>query len=132
MIFKPLIANYYAMKKSFSILFLGIILILSACQKESGTPTDNPDKSIRQLNISPGFDWKTTHSVNLTLTGYANSAAEILNADGDLIQKVFLKKDEPYTTQLVLPKASKSVKVNYMGQTVDVNLSGNSASHLFN
>jgi hypothetical protein len=120
------------MKKALSIFTLGIVLILSACQKETGTPNDNPDKSIRQLNISPGFDWKTTHNVSLTLTGYASSAAEITNPDGDLIQKVFLKKNEPYTTQLVLPKATKSIKLNYMGQTVDVEISGTSASYLFN
>ncbi len=85
-----------------------------------------------ELKVSSGFDWKTTSEVSLTLTGYANSTAEILNSNGDLIQKVFLKKNEPFTSRISLPKATKSLKLRFLGQTVEVEVSGANVSYIFN
>ncbi len=120
------------MKNTLLIITLGLMMSLSACKKENVTPIDSSNKSMSELNVSSGFDWKTTTDVTLTLTGYANSTAAILNSNGDLIQKVFLKKNEPFTTRIALPKATKSFKLSYLGQTVEVEVSGTNVSYIFN
>lgn len=120
------------MKKVLSIFALGIIVFFSACKKEVVTPVENTDKSMRELNVNPGFDWKTTHSVTLTLTGYAASTVEVKTPEGDLIQKVLLKKGEAIKSVLALPKATKSIQLRYMGQEVNLEVSGTDLSYIFN
>jgi hypothetical protein len=120
------------MKNTVLIITLGLLTSLSACKKDDVAPSDSSNKSMSELNVSSGFDWKTTTNVSLTLTGYANSTAEILNSDGDLIQKVFLKKNEPFTAQVALPKATKSIKLRFLGQTVELEVTSVNVSYIFN
>ena len=91
-----------------------------------------PTSSVKEMQVSSSFDWKTTHDVTITLVGYANSTVEIANANGDLIQKAFLKKDEAYTVKLNLPKANTSIQLRYMGQVINVDLVGTTLTYVFN
>jgi hypothetical protein len=119
------------MKKISYLSFLLAVLLLTSCQKEEST-IPNPVNSVNEMQVSPSFDWKTTHDVTVTLTGYANSTVEIANPKGEIIQKAFLKKDEAYTVKLNLPVAIKSLQLRYMGQVVDANLSNGTLTYVFN
>ncbi|MGC8866073.1 MAG: hypothetical protein ACP5O2_10180 [Bacteroidales bacterium] len=120
--------------KNLTLIFLAVVTIfLASCQKETiaPQPTENP-QSVKDMVVSPSFDWKTTNMVKLQLVGYANSTCTISYPDGTLIQKVFLKKNEPLSLQLSLPTASKKLQLSYMGQIVDLDLSGSEISYTFN
>lgn len=119
------------MKRQVILLFIGITLIITSCQKEA-EPIIDPTSSVKEMQVSSSFDWKTTHDVSITLVGYANSTVEIANGNGELIQKAFLKKDEAYTVKLNLPIANTSIQLRYMGQVINVNLEGNALTYVFN
>lgn len=119
------------MKRIAIILSLGIVLFFASCQKEV-SPIPDPSNSMKEMQVSSGFDWKTTHDVTISLIGYANSTVEIANKNGDLIQKAFLKKDEAYTVKLNLPVSFKSLQLRYMGQVIDAKLEGNVLTYVFN
>jgi hypothetical protein len=119
------------MKRIIIVVPLGIVLFFASCQKETN-PIPDPANSIKEMQVSSGFDWKTTHDVTITLIGYANSTVEIANNNGDLIQKAFLKKDETYTVKLNLPVSFKSLQLRYMGQVIDAKIEGNVLTYVFN
>lgn len=121
------------MKNLALILVAAISIILASCQKETIEPQPNPNpNSIKDLVVSPTFDWKTTRMVNLQLVGYANNTCTISYPDGTPVQKVFLKKNEPMGLQLSLPTALKKLKIDYMGQTVELELNGSEINYTFN
>lgn len=121
------------MKNLLLILVAAISIFLASCQKETTEPQPNENpKSIKDLVVSPSFDWKTTRMVNLQLVGYANSTCTISYPDGTPVQKVFLKKNEPFSMQLSLPAALKKLQLAYMGQTVEIEINGSDVSYTFN
>jgi hypothetical protein len=114
-------------------LIATLVIVTASCQKETESPQPNPNPtSIKDLVVNPSFDWKTTHQVSLQLTGYANSTCAISHADGTFIQKVFLKKNEPFTLKLSLPVAEKKLLLDYMGQHVELDLNGSEVTYIFN
>ncbi|MEJ5303673.1 MAG: hypothetical protein HPY80_07800 [Bacteroidales bacterium] len=121
------------MKNYIWLLAAGLILIAASCQKENDNPQPNPNpQSLNDLVVNSSFDWKTTHQVSLRLTGYANSTCTISHIDGTLIQKVFLKKNETFTVQLNLPDAEKKLRLEYMGQRIELEVTGSEVSYIFN
>ncbi|MDK2910000.1 MAG: hypothetical protein PWR20_1567 [Bacteroidales bacterium] len=121
------------MKNYIWLLAAGLILIAASCQKENDNPQPNPNpQSLSDLVVNSSFDWKTTHLVSLRLTGYANSTCTISQIDGTLIQKIFLKKNEPFTVQIDLPDAEKKLRLGYMGQRIELEVTGSEVSYIFN
>lgn len=121
------------MKNTTLILTAAFSILLASCQKETINPQPNENpKSIKDLVVSPSFDWKTTRMVNVQLVGYANSTCTISYPDRTPIQKVFLKKNEPFNIQLSLPAALKKLQLAYMGQTVEIEIKGTEVSYTFN
>ncbi len=121
------------MKNYIWILIATLVIVAASCQKETESPQPNPNpKSIKDMVVNPSFDWKTTHLVNLQLTGYANSTCTISHSDGTTIQKVFLKKNEPFTLKLSLPVAEKKLLLDYMGQHVELEINESEAIYIFN
>lgn len=121
------------MKNYFLILIAMLAVIITSCQKDKNDPQPNPDyTSIKDLVVRPSFDWKTTHQVSLKLTGYANSTCTISYANGTLIQKVFLKKNEPFILKINIPTAEKKLQLEYMGQKVELEITGTEINYMFN
>lgn len=121
------------MKNLIWILIATLVIVTASCQKDNDNPQPNPNSSsVKDLVVSPSFDWKTTQQVNLQLTGYANSTCSISHADGTFIQKVFLKKNEPFALKLSLPVAEKKLLLDYMGQRVELEISGTEVNYIFN
>ncbi|HAW58623.1 MAG TPA: hypothetical protein DCX03_06370 [Bacteroidales bacterium] len=108
------------------------MLFAVSCQKDRLPDNPNQQKSITELNINPNFDWKTTQTYKITLTGYANSTCKIFYPNGDLIQKVFLHTNEPFSINLSLPKALTTIQLQYMGQKIQLKLKDNEIQYVFN
>ncbi len=120
------------MKTLKGILFLVILLAFNSCQKENDPQPNPTPNGIKEIVVKSTFDWKTTQEVSIQLTGYANSVCVISHADGTLFQKVFLKKNEPFTLRLNIPAAEKKLWLDYMGQRIELEITGSEIVYQFN
>lgn len=108
-----------------------VTLIFTSCQKRDDlvdpiVPQTN--KKINDLKISDSFDWSTTATYNLTITGYANSTAKIFSKEQVLMHTVMLKKGTPVDVLLTLPTAEKSITVEFLGEVTEIELTTGSFS----
>lgn len=119
------------------LLIISALLLGTSCKKdlvdqyELIKPKTSTTKT-SDLKVSKDFDWKTTKEINLNLIGYANSPVTILDADGAIVQKAFLKTDQEYLTILSVPAYQNSVKLLYMGQEVTLELNQKNITYKFN
>ncbi|MDO9512787.1 MAG: hypothetical protein Q7J34_13585 [Bacteroidales bacterium] len=119
------------MKKLLSLLLFSGFLILVSCSKDIPDSPDIPT-TIDNLVVDKTFDWESTQSVDLSMTGYANSTATISSADGTILWKAFLTKNEPNKVTFTLPSADSKITLNYMGQSIELALTGKPISYIFN
>lgn len=119
------------------LLIISALLLGTSCKKdlveqyELTKPKTSTTKT-SDLKVSKDFDWKTTKEINLNLIGYANSPVTILDADGTIVQKAFLKTDQEYLAILSVPAYQNSVKLLYMGQEVTLELNQKNITYKFN
>ncbi len=119
------------MKKIILLSVLGLAVLFSSCRKDmDNKPTTPP--TMEELEIPADFDWKTIKDFQLTLTGYANSIVEVSSPEGVVYQKVFLTRNEPYTMKLTVPTYEQSVRLKYMGQNIELQLSTTNIEYTFN
>lgn len=109
------------------VFFLMVVLSLASCQKRSDivepvTPVAE-NKQINDLKVSDSFDWSTTATYTLSVTGYANSQMKILSTDGILLHTTMLKKNVAVEVALDIPKTEQSVVIEFLGETTEVELS---------
>lgn len=113
---------------------LAIIMVafmFTSCQKRDDVvdpivPTTN--KKINDLKIADSFDWATTATYNLTITGYAKSTAKIFSAENVLLHTVMLKKGTPVNVQMTIPTAEKSIRLEFLGEQTEIELTSGSFS----
>jgi hypothetical protein len=119
------------------LLIISALLLGTSCKKdlveqyELTKPKTSTTKT-SDLKVSKDFDWKTTKEINLNLIGYANSPVTILDADGTIVQKAFLKTDQEYLAILSVPAYQNNVKLLYMGQEVTLELNQKNITYKFN
>ena len=128
------------MKNLILLIAIGVIFSLSSCSKESVnsmapaqvTPTAAaPITKTEQLKVASDFNWKTFKTVQLTLTGTANSLVEVASSNNTVYQRAYLSKDLAYTMKLSVSSYETSVHLLYMGKDVNVNLSSNNIAYKF-
>lgn len=121
------------MKKVIILILVGFAVILVSCQKQSGIIPNEPvkTKTMSDLQIPTTFNWKTTQTIQLTLTTKANNLVNVTSSNGVSYQKAFLKTGVPYTMKLVIPSYEKSLILNFMGKTVSLSISSNNMSYQF-
>ncbi len=120
------------MKNIVLLFFIATIAIFSSCKKETTDPIPVDEPTLNETVFPSSFDWKTYEEVNFSVSGYANSILEVVSNDGNVYQKVFLKKNETYTGKFTMPTYETTVKLIYMGQEVSFELGNGSISHQFN
>lgn len=114
------------------ILFLGIIISFASCSKNDLNDVNPNEKiTIEDLNVSSGFNWQTYETYDLTLKSNLNSQVEIM-AGEKIIQKIFLTKNENYTTKVALPTYIKSVTMKHLGKEVLLELDSQNLAYVFN
>ncbi len=119
------------MKKS--ILLLPAILVLFACKKEKEFPTTPMGEiTLETLKPNSNIDYLTSNTIELSLTGYAESTVEILDSKGNLYQKALLKRNEAETFVVRVPNHETKLVMKYMGHTVELEVKNNKLQHTFN
>jgi len=124
------------MKKTLFLGLLGIIIIISSCTPEfeidDPTPTtDEEVTTMKNLVVSPNFNWKTYNDVKITLKGNSNDIVEVVSPNGRVYQKAFLAKDETYEMKFAIPTHEKSVRILYNNQDVPLDISSGTANYSF-
>ena len=119
------------MKKSL-ILFFSIALLISACnrnQNDNPIPTTPP--TMEDLEVSEGFDWKTTKDIQLVITGKTTNILEVLSEDGVTYQSAFITANVPYTMKLTVASYEDNIKLKYGGQEIILALDSENISYEF-
>lgn len=120
------------MKKSrlIFVFLIGWILIFSGCKKIEVTEPDN--SALDEITVNESFDWKTSKSINLYLTGYASNLARIVSSTGSIYQTVFLNQNERMKVTISIPSYETNVRLLYMGQEIDVPITTTEIEYIFN
>ena len=114
------------------ILFLGIIISFSACNKNELTDiTPNDEVTLDDLNVSSDFNWQTYETYDLTLESKLNSLVKILSGD-KIIHQVFLAKNESYKTKIAMPTYANFVTLKHLGKEITLELDSPNLIHTFN
>jgi hypothetical protein len=117
------------MKKA--LLFFTLFLSFVSCRKDIPIFQDETPKTMEELKVPSGFDWKTTKQVELTLTGSSNGIVTVTSLNGTSYQKAFLSVNQAYTMKLTVPSYEKTVRLLFLGQQVTLELTGSSLSYNF-
>lgn len=111
-------------------LFVGAILV--SCQKEvNDNVAPDPGTGIENLNISPDFDWSTTSEYEVQFSAYANSLVTITTTDGKMLKVAMLSNETPTTVRFSAPTYVKKVKLDYLGNEAELELSDNELEFIF-
>ena len=114
--------------KLLTVLITGL-LILNSCSKDDSRPWNsvNSETLVAQSN----FDWNTTKTYQLTLTGSLSHIVKITSAKGIVYQKVFLSAGSQCLTTITLPSYEKSVHLVYNNKDIEIALSGTNLTYSF-
>jgi hypothetical protein len=120
------------MKKAIYLTLISLVVLFTSCRKDFDNPTPKVPATMEDLKIPADFDWKTIKDIQLTLTGYANSIVEVTSPEGVVYQKSFLTRNEPYIMKLTVPTYERSLRLKYMGQNIELELSSGTIEYIFN
>lgn len=119
------------MKKVLILVFVGGLIVLSSCNKETEYINGDVNTSVNEMVVPANFDWKTTREVSLTLTGYTRGMMQVTSTTGVVYQTAQVLKYQPYAMKITVPAYEKSVLVTFGGESVKVNIESGKASHRF-
>lgn len=115
------------------IILFSIALLFTACKRDdNNNPNPETQPSMENLDISDGFDWKTTNDYTLTITGNQSNMVDVSSKDNMSYQKAFLTANIPYTMKITVPSYADSIYLVYCGKKVGLELGGESLSYTFN
>lgn len=125
------------MKNKIKFLVMALLMIsvslLSSCKKDVDDPANpNQENNIENVLINPDFNWETTTTYSITLTGYANSLAEITNVEGKVIARAMLINASPVKVIISVPSNSSKIRLLYQGQDVEISLDDEVINYTFN
>jgi hypothetical protein len=120
------------MKKIAFIITIALTIVFTSCKKDRFENEDQVPANMEELTVPSNFDWKTTKDVQLTLSASSNGIVEVNNNQGISYQKAFLTSGQPYTMKLTVPSYEKTVKLKFLGQVVDIELTSAALQHNFN
>lgn len=108
------------------------MLFFTACKKDKFTdPTPATPTTIEDMQVTSGFDWKTTRDIQLTLTGKISNIVEVSTIEGVSYQTAFLSANLPYTMKFSIPAYEKSIRLNYSGEEINLELDNGILSYQF-
>lgn len=122
------------MKRFTGLLILSLTLALVSCQKSNlsnispATPATN---SMDNLQVPSTFNWKTTRTVNLTITANANNLVDVTSSKGVSYQKAFLQPNVAYTMKLVIPAYENTLNLNFMGKKSTLAITSDNMNYQF-
>lgn len=114
--------------KLLPVLLTGL-LILNSCSKDDSRPWNdvNSETIVAQSN----FDWNTTKTYQLTITGSLSHIVKITSAKGIVYQKIFLPAGSQFLTSFTLPSYEKNVHLVYNNKDIEIVLSSPNLTYSF-
>ena len=142
----PSISTIIFRSSYIAILITGMVFLFSACKKDTQNTVDPGTKSISELNVSPTFNWATTHNVDFSISAKDNTDNAIpgvrftvytANPDsgGVYIASGFTGQDGIFKSNAVLPTTMTKVTIfnNFLGlvRQLEFPVTGNSVTGQF-
>lgn len=110
-----------------------VVFFLGSCKKDDvQPPAKQKPQTMDELVASPNFNWKTTKEYQFVLKGNYNSIVKITAQSGTLYHKAILKANTVYAIKVTLPSYEKKVRLQYLGNDVEVNLTQATINYNFN
>ncbi|KAF0129834.1 MAG: hypothetical protein FD155_2078 [Bacteroidetes bacterium] len=113
-------------------LFIFIILsvVFFSCRKDTPQPDTTPDK-MEELVVPDNFNWKTTKSFQLELTGSSSGIVIVANQDGIPYQKAYLSTNLAYMMKITVPAYEQNIRLLFAGKDVTLELTSEYLSYRF-
>ena len=127
---KPLIPSL--MKNLIKILVVLSVFALFSCNKNFDTIPVNPEPtSMKDLVIDPGFNWKTSKDIDISLNSNSNNIVYIESLEEDVYQKAFLNSGNTYISKITIPTYVTEVNLIFDGNTVKVPITDGAITYSF-
>ncbi|HQO50841.1 MAG TPA: hypothetical protein PK939_10450 [Bacteroidales bacterium] len=112
------------------ILFLILPAFFFSCRKDTPQADITPDK-MDELVVPDSFNWKTTKSLQLEVTGHTSGIVVVANMGGIAYQKAYLTANLPYTMNLTLPSYEQKIRLILADKDVTLDLTGGNLTYRF-
>lgn len=119
------------MKKIAFLTAIAFTIAFTSCKKDRFDDNNQKPENMEELTVPSSFDWKTTKDIQLTLSAPSSGIVEVTNSQDAAYQKAFLTSGATYTMKLTVPTYEKTVKVKFLGQEVNLEISSISLTHIF-
>ena len=105
------------------LLIVVVSLGLSSCMKEiEDVVVQEPKTTLEEVVVSSDFNFETFKDLDILLTGYTSGLVEVLSPNGDVYQKVYLKKWEQYEMVVTIPTYEKAIQLRFQGKTIYIDI----------
>ena len=116
-------------------ILLIIILIVISCRKDikdiSPEQTSGNIKSMSEMKVSSGFNWKTTQSVYLEFTVPVKSSLVVKSSAGVIYHKALIQPSDVYQINITIPNYEKELNVIINGVSHLLKIDNNRIVHSF-
>ena len=118
--------------------FLSVILIFASvstisCRKmDMKEELSGESKPMTELKVDPDFNWETTQSIDVRLTGTSTGVVYIRPVEGDYyFYKGMLSPGADFSTKITIPSYVKEVKLAFKGISYVVSVDNNRLEYNF-
>ena len=131
--------NHFFLMKT-DIFKLGSLLVLltivfSSCKKEfqdvKPEQTSGKIKSMSEMNVPSGFNWKTTQSVGLELTVSSRSSLVVKSSTGVIYNKALIQPSDTYKANIAIQIYEKELNIVINGVSHVLQINNNKIIHSF-
>jgi hypothetical protein len=108
--------------RKYQLLFLLLIILVSACKKDRDQPTEIAPQRMDDLVVPADFDWKTTYDYTFDLSSTNEGIVSIESQDGAVFYKALLSQSANLSVKINLPSYLKKVQVKQLGRIMEKEL----------
>jgi hypothetical protein len=105
------------MRKPLFLLYFSFVLVFVSCNKNYYDDKSAENKSMKELKIQSGFNWKTTIDYNFSLISPITGIVELTDDKGNVYYKAMLTENQEYTFKLTLPSVLQRIIISIPGKT---------------
>ncbi len=113
-------------KNLLQILLIGFLtsLIFSSCMKKEEIETDPIiSENMKDMQVSPSFDWSTTTMHSIKFKAYAQSLVKIATPEGKMLKVGMLSNEKEVELSFSVPSFLKKVNISFLGNDYELELS---------
>ncbi len=121
--------------KRIALFFLIASLGMVSCSKKFDPIEDNGGKnatSINNADVKAGFDWKTSKSVSVLISGLDNQVLELRSTLGGSYIKALVKGENKFEANITIPAKESEIILVYDGQKEILSIDENQVRYNIN